>query len=55
MVVNNSEDEKEKLVEYRKKHYRMRKKCVITKSNDLKSSFEAINLNKNFESIYKNR
>ena len=33
----------------------MRKKCVITKSNDLKSSFEAINLNKNFESIYKNR
>ena len=39
----------------------MRKKHLIIKSNELKSSFEAINLpyegylNKNFESLYKNR
>ena len=38
----------------------MRKKCLIIKRNDLKSSFKAINLlqkaylKKNFESIYKN-
>ena len=29
----------------------MRKRCLIIKSNDLKSSFEAINLNKNFRKI----
>ena len=40
-----SEDEKQKLVEYGKEYYRMKKKNrVIIKSNDLKTSFEAINL-----------
>ena len=40
-----SEDEKQKLVEYGKEYHRMKKKNrVIIKSNDLKTSFEAINL-----------
>ena len=50
---NLSEDENQKLVEYRKKCYRKRKNTII-KGNDLESSFEAY-LNKNFESVYKNR
>ena len=58
---NVSEDEKEKLVECSRKYYRMRKKRLIPKSNDLESFFEAINLflkaylYKIVESIYKNR
>ena len=58
---NLSKDEKQKLVEYRKKYSRMKKNRLAIKSNDLESSFEAINLflkaylNKNFESIYKNK
>ena len=41
---NLSGEEKQQLDEYRKKYYRMKKKRLIIKNNDLESSFEAINL-----------
>ena len=52
---NISEDKKQKLIEYRKKHYRMKKNTLLLKRNDLESSFEKKTfVSKNFQSIFKN-